>query len=70
MVEKYYEGIIEQVYGRIGGHAGNMTLARYSNDFSIEDLTIPQRVMRQEGRVRLDLMSLIPSDVSAPMSRF
>ena len=42
MVEKYYEGIIEQVYERIGGHAGNMTLARYSNDFSIEDLTIPQ----------------------------
>ena len=47
MVEKYYEGIIEQVYGRIGGHAGNMTLARYSNDTAARQ--------RPEVRVRLVL---------------
>lgn len=69
MVEKYYEGIIEQVYGRIGGHAGNMTLARYSNDFSIEDLTIPQRV-RDQKDVFVWSYEFDPSEMSGPYEPF
>ena len=69
MVEKYYEGIIEQVYERIGGHAGNMTLARYSNDFSIEDLTIPQRV-RDQKDVFVWSYEFDPSEMSGPYEPF
>ena len=48
MVEKYYEGIIEQVAGKIGGQAGNMTLARYSNDFSIREIMMPQVICEKK----------------------
>lgn len=37
-VEKYYNGVIEQVAGGIGNVEHNSILVRYSNDFSIWDL--------------------------------
>ena len=38
MIEKYYNGVIEQVAGGIGNVEHNSILVRYSNDFSIWDL--------------------------------
>ena len=38
MIEKYYNGVIEQVVGGIGNVEHNSILVRYSNDFSIWDL--------------------------------
>ena len=37
-IEKYYNGVIEQVAGGIGNVEHNSILVRYSNDFSIWDL--------------------------------
>ncbi len=34
MIEKYYNGVIEQVVGGIGNVEHNSILVRYSNDFS------------------------------------
>ncbi len=38
MIDKYYNGVIDQVYERVGKVANNVIMARYSNDFSIRDL--------------------------------
>lgn len=48
MVEKYYEGIAEQVFGKLGKTARNMTLAKYSNDFSIQDIRLPKSITEQK----------------------
>ena len=37
MIEKYYSGVIEQIYNRIGKETRNIVMANYSNDFSIEN---------------------------------
>ena len=36
MIEKYFNGVIEQVYHRIGTAEKNIVMASYNNDFSIE----------------------------------
>ena len=38
MIDKYYNGVIEQVVSGIGNVEHNSILVRYSNDFSIWDL--------------------------------
>lgn len=38
MISKYYNGVIEQVYSRIGKVEKNIVMACYSNDFSIREL--------------------------------
>lgn len=38
MIGKYYNGIVEQVYRRLGEVEQNIVMAQYSNDFSIADL--------------------------------
>ena len=40
MIEKYYSGVIEQIYNRIGKETRNIVMANYSNDFSIENLDV------------------------------
>lgn len=40
MIEKYYSGVIEQIYNRIGKETRNIVMANYSNDFSIEILRL------------------------------
>lgn len=69
MVEKYYEGIIEQVCERIGEHAGNMTLARYSNDFSIENITMPQSVCEKKDMF-IWSYEFEPDQISGPYEPF
>ena len=43
MIEKYFNGVIEQVYSRIGQVEKNIVMARYSNDFSVLDLDTVKR---------------------------
>ena len=43
MIEKYYSGVIEQIYNRIGKETRNIVMANYSNDFSIENLEVIRR---------------------------
>ena len=69
MVEKYYEGIIEQVAGKIGGQAGNMTLARYSNDFSIREIMMPQVVCEKKD-VFIWSYEFEPEKMSGPYEPF
>lgn len=38
MIEKYYNGVVEQVLGQLGKLEENYLLVRYSNDFSVWDL--------------------------------
>lgn len=35
MIEKYFNGVIEQVYHRIGNAEKNIVMASYNNDFSV-----------------------------------
>ncbi len=38
MIERYYNGASEQVWGDVGKVGNNCLLVRYSNDFSVQDL--------------------------------
>ena len=38
MIEKYFNGVIEQVYHRIGTAEKNIVMASYNNDFSVSGL--------------------------------
>lgn len=44
MIQKYYNSIIEQVYDVIGKQAHNVSLAKYSNDFSLASLNISEEI--------------------------
>ena len=48
MIEKYYNGVIEQVAGGIGNVEHNSILVRYSNDFSIWDLESVNHITRSQ----------------------
>ena len=51
MIEKYYSGVIEQIYNRIGKETRNIVMANYSNDFSIENLEVIRRYQSNEDNV-------------------
>ena len=36
MIDKYYNGVIEQVYNHVGTTEKNIVMASYNNDFSIK----------------------------------
>ena len=38
MIDKYFNGLIEQVCGRVGKTDRNIVMASYSNDFSVRTL--------------------------------
>ena len=59
MIEKYYSGVIEQIYNRIGKETRNIVMANYSNDFSIENLEVIRRYQRNEDNVFFAYLSLI-----------
>lgn len=48
MIEKYYNGAIEQVVEGLGNAANNSVLVRYSNDFSICDLPCVKKYEKSE----------------------
>ena len=43
MIEKYFNGVIEQVYHRIGNAEKNIVMASYNNDFSVSGLENKKR---------------------------
>ena len=58
MIEKYFNGVIEQVYHRIGTAEKNIVMASYNNDFSIENLEMIKRYQENDDSVFLLGMSL------------
>ena len=51
MFEKYYTGVIEQVYDRVTSAENNIVMACYNNDFSLEKLECIRRYSQEEGDV-------------------
>ncbi len=51
MIDKYYNGVIEQVYSRIGKTEKNIVMACYSNDFSIRELESIKRYSGNEDGI-------------------
>ena len=46
MIQKYYSNIIEQVFNGIGKKKHNIAIAKYSNDFCLSDLEIPEKITK------------------------
>lgn len=53
MIDKYYNGVIEQVYSRVGKAERNIVMASYNNDFSIGGLENIERYQQQDDNVFL-----------------
>ena len=51
MIDKYYNGVVEQVYNHVGKIEKNIVMASYNNDFSIENLETVKRSRTQEDSV-------------------
>ena len=51
MIDKYYNGVIEQVYNRVGKTQRNIVMASYNNDFSIENLETIKRYQDKDDSV-------------------
>lgn len=51
MIDNYYNGVIEQVYNRVGKTERNIVMARYNNEFSIGHLENIQKYSAEEGEV-------------------
>lgn len=49
MIEKYYNGAIEQVLGGIGITEENSILVHYSNEFSVENLECVKEAKKKES---------------------
>ncbi len=51
MFEKYFNGVIEQVYERVQKTEKNIVMACYNNDFSLQELESIRRYSKEEGNV-------------------
>lgn len=51
MINKYYNGVIEQVYTKVGKTNRNIVIVNYSNDFSVRDLDTVKRYSQEENNV-------------------
>lgn len=51
MIDKYYNGVIEQVYNHVGTTEKNIVMANYNNDFSIKNLETVKRYRAQKDSV-------------------
>lgn len=51
MVDKYYNGVIEQVYSHVGVEKKNIVMVNYNNDFSIRGLDMIKRYSEGENNV-------------------
>ncbi len=51
MVDKYYNDVIEQVYGHVGKVERNIVMVNYNNDFSIRGLEMVKRYSKGENNV-------------------
>lgn len=48
MIERYYNGVVEQVLGKLGKLENNYLLVRYSNDFSVAGLESVRRGKKRQ----------------------
>lgn len=69
MIQKYYNGILEQIYNRIGKEEHNVALAKYSNDFSVDRLALPQHITACEG-VYFTSCEFASGDLAGPYEPF
>ncbi len=70
MIEKYFNGVIEQVYSRIGQVEKNIVMARYSNDFSVLDLDTVKRYLAMPDGVFSAAASWNMTPLSVDMNLF
>ena len=49
MIEKYFNGVIEHVYHRIGTAEKNIVMASYNNDFSVSGLENKKRYQEDDN---------------------
>ena len=49
MIEKYFNGVIDQVYHRIGNTEKNIVMASYNNDFSVSGLENKKRYQEDDN---------------------
>ena len=53
MFEKYFNGVIEQVYGKVNEAEDNIVMVCYNNTFSVERLDALKRYSEQTDSVFL-----------------
>lgn len=68
MIDKYYNGVIEQVVSGIGNVEHNSILVRYSNDFSIWDLESVNHY-KDQSDIFLPVMSFLITRLQRLMNR-
>ncbi|MBP3677392.1 MAG: hypothetical protein J6I97_03505, partial [Agathobacter sp.] len=51
MFEKYFDGVIEQVYGKVGVTEKNIVMACYNNSFSVQGLETIKRYSEKKDSV-------------------
>ena len=51
MFEKYYNGVIEQVYEKVGAEDGNIVMVCYNNSFSVQGLKALKRYSESMDKV-------------------
>ena len=68
MIDKYYNGVIEQVASGIGNVEHNSILVRYSNDFSIWDLESVNHY-KDQSDIFLPVMSFLITRLQRLMNR-
>lgn len=68
MIDKYYNGVIEQVVSGIGNVEHNSILVRYSNDFSIWDLESVNHY-KDQSDIFLPVMSFLIIRLQRLMNR-
>ena len=49
MIDKYFNGVMEQVYHRLGNTEKNIVLASYNNDFSVMELENTKRYQQDDS---------------------
>lgn len=45
MIQKHYRSILDQVYRKLGQEEHNVALAKYSNDYSVENFEVPEELL-------------------------
>ena len=51
MFEKYFDGVIEQVYGKVKEAENNVVMVCYNNSFSVEGLETLKRYSENQDNV-------------------
>lgn len=69
MIEKYYNGVIEQIYNKLGKSDNNIVMVSYNNVFSISKLESVKRYLADDNVV-LHTMNTKMADCVEHMNHF